>query len=200
MTSLIIQTQDHLTDSPQSKTITNINPAVKTADLLTFAQMTAALSSDSYVKAERLIKTELDSDSRLPFPTNFSLDPYWDATQGKTTQFMITDTPNPIPFSLKSFLGSSMSFQFRFYGGNSETNRSQHSEPYAVALSSTGPSPWSETTRSHSAPNSYAGCWNLALYCPNKEECDLTVTVRFDENNTFQGWEKTFVLHFFNEE
>ena len=58
-TSLVITTKDHLTDETQTKTITNINPQAANSDLKTFAQMTAALSKDAFVKATRIDKTEL---------------------------------------------------------------------------------------------------------------------------------------------
>ena len=58
-TSLVITTKDHLTDETQTKTITNINPQAASSDLKTFAQMTAALSTDAFVKATRIDKTEL---------------------------------------------------------------------------------------------------------------------------------------------
>ena len=58
-TSLIISTKDHLTDTLQTKSLTNVNPAASKADLQTFAQMTTALSADSLVKAIRIDETDL---------------------------------------------------------------------------------------------------------------------------------------------
>lgn len=60
MTSLVISSADYLTGKIQQTTITGVNPNAANADIATFAQMTAALSKDSYVKATRVDKTELD--------------------------------------------------------------------------------------------------------------------------------------------
>ncbi|MBQ3444252.1 MAG: hypothetical protein IJG33_13515 [Selenomonadaceae bacterium] len=65
-TSLIIQTEDHITGSAQQMTVTDINPNATNANLLTFAQMTAGLSKDTYVKSARVDKVELDNP--LPAP------------------------------------------------------------------------------------------------------------------------------------
>lgn len=70
-TSLVITTKDHLTDETQTKTITNINPQAASADLKTFAQMTAALSKDAFVKATRIDKTELDTTKPARTITSF---------------------------------------------------------------------------------------------------------------------------------
>lgn len=65
-TSLIIQTEDHITGSAQQMTVTDINPNATNADLLTFAQMTAGLSKDTYVKSARVDKSELDNSKPAP--------------------------------------------------------------------------------------------------------------------------------------
>ena len=70
-TSLVITTKDHLTDETQTKTITNINPQAASSDLRTFAQMTAALSKDAFVKATRIDKTELDTTKPARTITSF---------------------------------------------------------------------------------------------------------------------------------
>ena len=62
MTSIIIETQDYLTDKVQQKTIDHVNPDASSANLVTFAQKTAALSKDSYLKTTRIDKIDCDSD------------------------------------------------------------------------------------------------------------------------------------------
>ena len=57
--SLLIATADYSTGRAQQTTISGINPAAKFDKLATFAAMTADLSKDSYVKAERIIKDDL---------------------------------------------------------------------------------------------------------------------------------------------
>lgn len=59
MTELVISRTDYATGKSQQSTITNINPNVANSTLKTFAQMTAALSKDSFAKATRVVKTEL---------------------------------------------------------------------------------------------------------------------------------------------
>ena len=68
MTSLIISTKDHLTEAAQVKSLTNINPEVSAANLQTFAQMTAALSADSFIKAVRIDETALDGSAKIARP------------------------------------------------------------------------------------------------------------------------------------
>ena len=67
-TSLIIAFADYSTGKAQQTTITGVNPKAANADLQTFAQMTAALSKDTYVKAERVDKLGLDSGLKTPHP------------------------------------------------------------------------------------------------------------------------------------
>ncbi|MBD3878232.1 MAG: hypothetical protein SR1Q5_00900 [Quinella sp. 1Q5] len=59
-TSLIVTTNNYLSDNVQQLTITDVNPNAVANDLKTFAQMTANLSKDSYVKTERIEKSDLD--------------------------------------------------------------------------------------------------------------------------------------------
>lgn len=61
MTSLVINSADYSTGKAQQTTITGVNPKVGTETLQTFAQMTAALSKDTYVKAERVDRANLDA-------------------------------------------------------------------------------------------------------------------------------------------
>lgn len=60
MTSIIVTTADYLSGNLQQTSLTYVNPNADNSKLKTFAQMTAALSKDSYVKTTRVDKTELD--------------------------------------------------------------------------------------------------------------------------------------------
>ena len=111
-TSLIIQTEDYLTGSPQQMTITDINPNATNANLKTFAQMTAALSKDTYVKAARVDKEELDnSKSAFTISENISIgDTNFQAVDGTVTA--------SIPLS-KMTTGSTNYFTIIITGSNS---------------------------------------------------------------------------------
>ena len=60
-TSLVIYSADYLTGKAQQTTITGVNPNAANSDIATFAQMTAALSKDTFVKAERVDRANLDA-------------------------------------------------------------------------------------------------------------------------------------------
>ena len=111
-TSLIINTEDYLTGSPQQMTITDINPNATNANLKTFAQMTAALSKDTYVKAARVDKEELDnSKSAFTISENISIgDTNFQAVDGTVTA--------SIPLS-KMTTGSTNYFTIIITGSNS---------------------------------------------------------------------------------
>lgn len=63
-TSLVIYSADYLTGKAQQMTITGVNPNAANSDIATFAQMTAALSKDTYVSVERVDRANLDSDPK----------------------------------------------------------------------------------------------------------------------------------------
>ena len=70
MTSILITTQDHLTDATQTKSL-KVNPAAATGRLKTWAQMGVNLSKDSYVKTVRIDETDLDAESKIARPNNY---------------------------------------------------------------------------------------------------------------------------------
>ena len=59
MTSLVISTADFKSGNLQKNTISNINPSASDANLKSFALLTASLSKDSFVKAVRVLQSEL---------------------------------------------------------------------------------------------------------------------------------------------
>jgi len=59
-TSLIITATAAATGKTQQKTVTDINPNAQDQHLLTFAQMTNALTEDTYKNSKRVDVTELD--------------------------------------------------------------------------------------------------------------------------------------------
>ena len=96
-TSLIIQTEDHITGSAQQMTVTDINPNATNADLLTFAQMTAGLSKDTYVKSARVDKVELDASKSAFNVTSLTI---------TSTVFNVVDGVCNATFGLSKFAGN----------------------------------------------------------------------------------------------
>jgi len=71
--SLIITADDALTGRTQQLTITDINPNAQDQHLLTFAQMTNALSKDTYKEATLIIRHELEKTNPRVFTTKYGL-------------------------------------------------------------------------------------------------------------------------------
>ena len=64
-TSITLKTMS--TDNKKNTTtLTNVNPTASNATLLEYAQRMASLSSDTYAAAEKVEKSSLDNDTRLP--------------------------------------------------------------------------------------------------------------------------------------
>lgn len=72
MTSILITTQDHLTDAVQTKSL-KVNPAAATGRLKTWAQMGVNLSKDSYVKTVRIDETDCDEQKTPLEITNVAI-------------------------------------------------------------------------------------------------------------------------------
>lgn len=69
--SLVITATDAVTGKAQQKTVTDINPQASSTHLKTWAQMTASLTRDGYIKSKRVDVRELDdqANSQRTFTT-----------------------------------------------------------------------------------------------------------------------------------
>ena len=107
--SMIITATDVVSGNPQQKTITDINPQASDAKLKTWAQMTASLTKDSYIKSKRVDVRELDSTK----PALVSRAVYM---QTPSDQIEITDGSVQYEWSLENApgYGANNYFELRF--------------------------------------------------------------------------------------
>ena len=64
-TSITLKTKS-ADNKKNTTTLTNVNPTASNATLLEYAQRMASLSTDTYSAAEKVEKSSLDNDTRLP--------------------------------------------------------------------------------------------------------------------------------------
>lgn len=188
MTSLVINSADYSTGKAQQTTITGVNPKVGTETLQTFAQMTAALSKDTYVKAERVDKANLDAQK--PARTIAVLA---SRTLGGTTG--IANIPGD-DLELKLTLDDTRAYDIEI---RLPIGFEQGVLPYFSDISiegdglSTENSGWARTFyyADFYQTEGLRGMWNLTIRLAKTIACTVTATINIPETDQYAAYSRT---------
>lgn len=190
-TSVIITTQDHLTDATQTKALTNVNPATADSDLKTFAQMTAALSKDTFVKAVRIDETDLNT-TKEPRVNSFRAPIFQDGDTTANADISNLDEFNVDINQLTSARnGARWTFQFTYNGTKENFPFGGHVISDAADCTPNFTNYWGGADS-----NSYSTQFTVALH--EKVARDITFTIVIPENDQYLELRKTWTVHFIN--
>lgn len=189
--SLLIATADYSTGRAQQTTISGINPAAKFDKLATFAAMTADLSKDSYVKAERIIKDDLSVQK----PT----------IKGNNRWRIVTTANNASYYYDESGLWEATipvaqvgSLQLRL------TCNSYETATQIVDMQSTNNTDWKLNSASWAGDGSpqewQKGMWYVTLNTPvNVTACDISFRIKVAETASYAGIDLPVIIHIVEE-
>ena len=109
--NLIVTTLDHNTGKAQQKSILSLNPNAADEHLKTFAQMTVALTKDTYVKTDRVDKRNLDTDVK----PGRGINSFWvPQNPSGGSSYQVVDGVVTVPRTISQLFVSGDNHRFRF--------------------------------------------------------------------------------------
>lgn len=175
-TSLIINTTDS-NDKALAKTLTFVNAACPATVLKTAAQKLNALTTNTYVKATRIDKTNVDTAT-----DKGTRSISWKYSADGTNYIEVDPDTMEIPASAINQSNNTLNLRIVSVAG--EDGLPLFSLPSGIQLRF-GQLVW--------LYNFATGSVGFVL--PSTSPQDLTFTVRFDETEKFVAFEKTFTFH-----
>lgn len=194
MTSIVISTIDHLTDAAQTKTISNINPAVSDFYLSEWAQMGSALSKDSLASIERVDRNTLSTTAKSTRAGFFICNTF---ENGAVVSGKRIENLDEFSISLDQLTSAKSGTRWTFVVNYDTASGAEKADRvYPAYISSDA----DDFTPNYLATWAGTGSINKAfvITCALHEKVarDITLTFHLPETDSFAPWDKTWLIHF----
>lgn len=192
-TSLVINTIDHLTDAAQTKTISNINPAVSDSYLGEWAQMGSALSKDTLASIERVDRNTIGKTktARVGF---FQANAF---VNGATVNNTRIENLDEFSIDINTLTAARSNTRWLLNISYDTASGAERGEQIGTAYIS---SDAADFTPNYTATWAGVGSINknyvISVALHEKVARDVTITFHLPETDSFAPWDKTWLIHF----